>query len=864
MKKLLSIVLSVCLLLALVVIPTNAGYVYEHDKSNNFSFEIDFEEGSHTMYYAFWQGLITWKVNRDFSYSYYPGGYGHPGIADNPLKGQGSEGVSNTSVYALKMERASNQGWAESGGQVMNVSTADGYSPIILQNGVTYRLSFDYFVESNYITTQFKDQDGNMKTNSGEDKIIIGYGYNISGTSNPIQAPLKTIDTIYSYNKSRYSTTQFKGDNGTTRKIGNWYHAEYTFTPTGLTEFDYNATGDITAESGAPFLIMYHTFRYGASVYFDNIKVSQQVKTNVNPMGGTAGTGYVSGFCGDEIKLDGAVNRFGYEIDGWYYDGAYTKPVENSVFSPEMHNSYIYPKWKRADVIDFENYSSQPNFANGTRFAVVSKSNDSSTPTPKSGSKVMRFMYSSLSTSNYNAITNRFAVKPIGEVSGTQTFRITFWLYYYGQGGNVNIYPVLGTSSTNVKGYTDNYKFIGESSSGTWKKHTIYVDISESDVATYSDNLSLCVHATASSASVRVYIDDVKVERTNGAANSGDLTVNAGEGTIEGAASSTVTLDYGTSLLNLDLVNGDKFVEGFYKDSALTQAVTTFDSTLNGQTVYVKWTNTDNLEDYKYEDTLKNGFTYGREFSNSGRYALKAAVSGNSVAVAGIKKAEKKATYLVSFKYFAPAGTNAKISAGTVEFDGNQTPTVYDDFAVKVSAASGGWKEATVAYTENAAKTGNIVTALFVTPLGNNESTVYIDDVTVTKVADTEGFVIYDSMSHDGTATYNYGAKQTALKKPTAVLDGYKLNGWYTNENCTTLFAGTVITGKTKVYIGVSKKTTAVAGDINADGALNSSDYAVLKKYVLGIMTSVSSAADMNQDGKVNAVDLALMRGKIN
>ncbi len=866
MKKFFSVVLSVCLILALVVIPTNAGYVYEHDKSNNFSFEIDFEEGSHTMYYAHWQGLITWNVNRNFSYSYYPGGYGWPSIADNPLRGTGSDvnGVANNSVYTLNMKRTANQGWAESGGQVMNVSTAEGYAPIILQNGVTYRLSFDYLVESTYVTTSFKDENGNTKTNSGEDFIVIGYGYDIEGESNPIKEPLTQIDKIFSYNKYYQSAGTFKGDNGTTRNIGNWYHAEYTFTPQGLTEFDYNATGDVVAEDGAPFLVLYHTFRYGTSVHFDNIQVAQEVKTNINPMGGTVNTSYVSGFCGDKITLDGAVNRFGYEVEGWYYDGAYTRPVEDNKFTADMHNSYIYPKWKRAEVIDFEDYSPQPNFANGSRFAVVSQASDSNAPAPISGNKLMKFVYSTSNTSNYNAITNRFAVKPIGPINGTQTFRITFWLYYYGLGGNVNIYPVLGTSSSNIKGYTDSYKLTGEGSSGTWKKHTIYVSISEADVTTYSDNLSLCVHATASGAPVRVYLDDIRVETTSG--SFGTLTVNAGEGTIDGVASDTIALDYGTPLANLNLENGDQFVEGFYYDSAFTQPVETkyFDSTLNEKTVYVKWSDTDNLENYRYEDTLKNGFTYSRSFSNSGRYALTAEVNGDATAVAGIKKAEKRATYLVSFKYFATSGTKATISAGTVEFDGNQTPTIYSDFAVEINGASGGWKETTVAYTENSAQTGNIVTALFVSQIGDGSSIVYIDDVTVKKVADSEGFVIYDSMSHNGEATYNYGAKQTALSYPTAVLDGYTLNGWYTDKGLTNSFADTVITGKTKVYAKVTAKTTSVAGDVNADGTLNAADYGAVKQFILGIVTTISDSADMDKNGKINAIDLVLMRNQIN
>lgn len=851
MKKFLSIVLSVCLLFALVVIPTNAGYVYEHDKSNNFSFEINFEEGSHTMYYAYWQGLITWKVNREYTYSYYPGGYGSPSIADNPLRGTGSDanGVSNTSVYTLNMKRAANQGWGESGGQVMNVSTANGYAPIILQDGVTYRLSFDYLVESTYVTEAFKDQDGNMYTNTGEDNVTIGYGYNTEGTR--AGKHVKQIDKIFSYDKSKNTAEgTYTGDHGTTRNVGNWYHVEYTFTPNfaqdGLTEFDYNATGDVVAETGAPFLMLYHTFRNGTSVHFDNIQVAQEVKVNVNPMYATVGTGYTSGFCGEEIKLGNSVIRDGFVIEDWYYDGAYTRPVEDNKFTADLHGKTIYPKWRKSSgnkfsyTQDFENYSLPSGLSNGDKFKTATFSE----------TNVMQYSYSKnylesfLGNEDRIGDENRFWVATIDNLTAGKNYRISF-KYYLSSGNGVTVYPVLTDSSSNIQKYDSSSLSLSVNSS--WVKETITVNVTDA-----KNYLYLHVHANENLATV-VYIDDVKVEEY------AVLTVNAGEGTINGKATDTIEIEYDTALDSLNLKNGDNIVEGFYKDSAFTQKVTTFDGTFSE--VYVKWTDVDTLEKYEYTYTLKNA-EHTREFAGSGRYAIKANAQ-TGTAVAGIKKAERRATYIVNFKYFAPAGTSAKISAGTVEFDENHTTTAYNDFAVEV-AGSGDWKEATVAYTENAAKTSNIVTALFVEQIGSGSSTVYIDDIKVIKVADTNGFVIYDTMSHNGNATYVCAAKQTALSNPTTVLDGYTLNGWYTDKGLTNSFADTVITGKTKVYAKVTAKSTSVAGDVNADGVLDVRDYAPVKEFILGLSNSLPNSADMNNDGVINAMDLVLMRNQIN
>lgn len=152
--------------------------------------------------------------------------------------------------------------------------------------------------------------------------------------------------------------------------------------------------------------------------------------------------------------------------------------------------------------------------------------------------------------------------------------------------------------------------------------------------------------------------------------------------------------------------------------------------------------------------------------------------------------------------------------------------------------------------------------ALFVNQIGDG-SVVYIDDVKVIKVANTDGFVIYDTISHNGNATYVSAAKQTALSNPTTAFDGYTLSGWYENKDLTNSFADTVITGKVKVY-GKFTAKSSLKGDVNADGVLDVRDYALVKEFILGIYAALPNSADMNNDGVINAIDLVLMRNQIN
>ncbi len=66
-------------------------------------------------------------------------------------------------------------------------------------------------------------------------------------------------------------------------------------------------------------------------------------------------------------------------------------------------------------------------------------------------------------------------------------------------------------------------------------------------------------------------------------------------------------------------------------------------------------------------------------------------------------------------------------------------------------------------------------------------------------------------------------------------------------------------------FVGEGSTTPSVGtlGDLNADGGVNSTDYALLKRHILGSTVLTGTAlknADVNSDGKADSTDYALMR----
>lgn len=72
----------------------------------------------------------------------------------------------------------------------------------------------------------------------------------------------------------------------------------------------------------------------------------------------------------------------------------------------------------------------------------------------------------------------------------------------------------------------------------------------------------------------------------------------------------------------------------------------------------------------------------------------------------------------------------------------------------------------------------------------------------------------------------------------------------------------TNVTEETSLTLSVSERKT-LRGDINGDGAINATDYILLKRHVLRSHTLADGqrqAADINSDGRINATDYILLK----
>lgn len=111
------------------------------------------------------------------------------------------------------------------------------------------------------------------------------------------------------------------------------------------------------------------------------------------------------------------------------------------------------------------------------------------------------------------------------------------------------------------------------------------------------------------------------------------------------------------------------------------------------------------------------------------------------------------------------------------------------------------------------------------------------------------------NLSADSVIPYTTSANQDLEEGSKIALNGSSFTTNLAANSVTTFYAeGNSGGNKTKLY-----------GDLDANGRINSSDYAILKRYLLNIIDEfpVSNgkvAADLNADGYVNSTDLALIR----
>ena len=103
------------------------------------------------------------------------------------------------------------------------------------------------------------------------------------------------------------------------------------------------------------------------------------------------------------------------------------------------------------------------------------------------------------------------------------------------------------------------------------------------------------------------------------------------------------------------------------------------------------------------------------------------------------------------------------------------------------------------------------------------------------------------SVSEHFKAWESKGMKMGKFYEISLVVEGYKSNGK---------------ADVTKMSIDI-EPFSSLLGDINGDGKVNVLDFAILRQYMLGMISSVSAAADVNKDGSINSIDFGMLRNHL-
>jgi hypothetical protein len=95
-------------------------------------------------------------------------------------------------------------------------------------------------------------------------------------------------------------------------------------------------------------------------------------------------------------------------------------------------------------------------------------------------------------------------------------------------------------------------------------------------------------------------------------------------------------------------------------------------------------------------------------------------------------------------------------------------------------------------------------------------------------------------------------------------IDGqFYLNPMYTDYAIGISNYGSVTTNESTDYYALKFSSANLLGDTNNDKVLDYTDLFAVKKYVLGLSSTVSSLADMDQDGTTNVLDFAMLKHKV-
>lgn len=118
------------------------------------------------------------------------------------------------------------------------------------------------------------------------------------------------------------------------------------------------------------------------------------------------------------------------------------------------------------------------------------------------------------------------------------------------------------------------------------------------------------------------------------------------------------------------------------------------------------------------------------------------------------------------------------------------------------------------------------------------------------------------NLNINGKVTTVTGIAGNAFTPDAPSLRGYKFLGWYFTSDFSDSPVTTISYTKTSLTLYANLEVTAVAGDIDGDGYVRSTDVLVLRQYLSGaeIPDFVSERADLDGDGKITSKDVLFLR----
>lgn len=500
-----------------------------------------------------------------------------------------------------------------------------------------------------------------------------------------------------------------------------------------------------------------------------------------------------TGADGETADLEPVVPVVG-KFAGWCSDEECTDLVSEVKFSKEGTVVYSLSDPGNGYLQDFEDYEFDISGTAERQDLYFGKGLDIKTNSgAHSGMKMLYCKYTAADDTDGRYADMPDWKAPIKKTVNDGTrYAITFSYYLSQAGGNVRINFAVGAVNNIWAGYTPNKNSftVNKTEAGTgWHTATVIYDVTAVHTPDTVYNTLFVTFNTDTKADYVIYLDDVVVTEITDSMRIVTFDSN------DGASGTSVSFgEVGEEIEFPDFsgISSDAF-EGWYKDEDCTVPFTDTVFTEN-MTVYALWKNS---MVYKfgfesYGSTLRNGGIYASSSTgaaSSGSRSLYLPYPGSGVSAGMVGEGnnpyylESGYTYFVELKYRADfialsgkdklyvAGAYPQYQAATaIRSEVKNITTTYQNFY-------------TEQFTLTVPKNVGTNMALYVVFEGDYYGRLFVDDLTVVKLAPSSGVVCFKNTITD--ASYmSVGRYGTPLEYPAEPKDSdSKFCGWYTDEN---------------------------------------------------------------------------------